>query len=331
MSQPTVCLMMGPGTLPGQGADRLDTLRYAPWASGKPNLTGHELLKALPEIAGFAKVEVHPGNPHPIATPDDLRRLALAMQAVADDPRIDGIVFVQGTNSIEESAYFLNLTVRTDKPLVVTGAQRPFTALSSDGGMNLLDAVRVAAAPAARGRGVLVVTNNEINAARDVTKTNTYRLQTFQSRAVGILGYADPDQIVFYRAVTRRHTRASEFDLTGVTAMPRVDVLYVFTGANGDLARAAVQLGARGLVVAGSGAGSAGELRKDLAAIAQQGIVVVRSARVGEARVIRDDNWQEPGFVAADNLNPQKAAMLLTLALTRTSDPDEVQRMFGEY
>lgn len=331
MSDKVVCLLMGPGTLPGQGIDRLDTVKYAPWISGRPPLTGHELLAALPEIAGIATVEVDAGNPYGIATLDHLRTLALRIEALAGRSEVVGIVFVQGTNSIEETAYFLNLTVHSDKPVVVTGAQRPFTALSSDGGMNLYDAVRVAGAPESRGKGVLVVTNNEINAARDVTKSSTYRLQAFRSRDVGVLGYADPDRIVFYRAPTRRHTTASPFDLAGVSAMPRVDIIYIHTGARADLAHAAVKLGARGLVIAGSGAGSAGDLRKDLAAIAAGGVVVVRSTRVGEGRVLRDDNWQEPGLVAADNLNPQKAAVLLSLALTRTADADEVQRLFDEY
>ncbi len=219
----------------------------------------------------------------------------------------------------------------TEKPIVVTGAQRPFTALSSDGPMNLVDALRVAGAPVASGKGVLVVTNDEINSAREVTKTHTYRLQTFRSRDLGVLGHADADRIVFYRAPTRRHTTRSELTLEGVERLPRVDVLYVHTGARPDLARAAVDLGARGLVVAGTGAGSLGALRAELAAIAREGVVVVRSTRVGEGRVIRDDNWQEPGMVAADNLNPQKAALLLALALTRTRDPDAIQRLFDEY
>jgi L-asparaginase len=215
--------------------------------------------------------------------------------------------------------------------VVVTGAQRPFTALSTDGPLNLLNAVRVAGAPEARGRGALVVANDEINAARDVTKTHTYRLHTFRSRDLGVLGYADADRIVFYRAPTRRHTVASEFDIRGVDHLPHVDVLYVHVGARPGLARAAVELGAAGLVIAGTGAGSTGALREELAAIARKGVVVVRSARVGEGRVVRDDNWQEPGMVAADNLNPQKAALLLALALTRTRDPDEIQRLFEEY
>jgi L-asparaginase len=326
-----IWLMIGPGTLPGQGVDRMDLLRYAVWRSGRPPLTGHELLTALPEIGQIAKVEVDDANPYPIASADDLRAIALRTEVVARRPEVGGIVFVQGTNSIEETAYFLNLTVHTDKPVIVTGAQRPFTAIGSDAQLNLIDAIRVAASPKAQGLGVLVVANSEINAARDVTKTNTYRLQTFRSRDLGILGYADADEIVFYRAPTRRHTVNSEFDLSAVQQLPRVDVIYVFTGARADLAAAAVKAGAQGLVIAGSGAGSTGEMRKELAAIASNGVVVVRSSRVGDGRVVRDDNWQEPGMVAADNLSPHKAAWLLALALSRTRDPDAIQRMFDEY
>jgi L-asparaginase len=327
----SIRLLLGPGTLPSQGVDRLDMLRYGVWISGMQPLDGHALLKAVPEIAQFANVTVDDGNPHPMATFDDLKKLALHIEKLAGDPSVDGIVFVQGTNSIEENAYFLNLTVRTNKPVIVTGAQRPFTGLSSDGPINLLNAIRVAASDEAKGKGVLVVTNGEINAARDVTKTDTYRLQTFRSRELGVLGYADVDKIEFYRAPVRRHTQDSVFDLSKVGAMPRVDIIYVFTGARADLAEAAVKLGAKGLVIAGSGAGSAGDMRKPLAEIVKQGVAVVRSARVGEGRVVRDDNWQEPGMIAADNLNPQKAAVLLSLALTKTRDPDEIQKFFDLY
>jgi len=323
--------MIGPGTLPGQGVDRMDMLRYAEWVSGRKPLNGNELVAALPEIGHIAKVEVDDKNPHPIDSAKALQGIAARMELVARRPEVGGIVFVQGTNSIEETAYFLNLTVHTDKPIVVTGAQRPFTALGSDGPLNLIDAIRVAASSKARGMGVLVVANSEINAARDVTKTNTYRLQTFRSRDLGILGYTDLDQIVFYRTPTRRHTLNSEFDIANLEQLPRVDVIYVFTGARADLATAAVNAGAHGLVIAGSGAGSTGEMRKELAKFAAQGVVIVRSSRVGDGRVVRDDNWQEPGMVAADNLSPHKAAWLLTLALTRTRDPDVIQRMFDEY
>lgn len=330
-SLPRVRLLIGPGTLHSQGKDRLDLLRYNELLSGRPRLTGQQLLEAVPEIGQVARVAVDPDNPFEMATPENLRHLARHVEATLGQSDVDGLVFVQGTNSIEETAYFLNLAVHSAKPVVVTGAQRPFTALSSDGALNLLNAIRVAGSREARGKGALVVTNDEINAARDVTKTHTYRLQTFRSRDLGVLGYADPDRIVFYRTPTRRHTTASEFDLRGVERLPQVDVLYVHAAARPALARAAVELGAEGLVIAGTGAGSTGALREELAAIARAGTIVVRSARVGEGRVVRDDNWQEPGMVAADNLNPQKAALLLALALTRTRDPDEVQRMFDEY
>src|SRR6187455_823917 len=133
----------------------------------------------------------------------------------------------------------MNLTVRSDKPVVIVGAQRPFSTLSSDGPLNLLNAIRVAADPVSRGKGTLVVVNDEINAARDVTKTNTYRVQTFQSRELGILGYADPDRIVFYRAPTRKHTTQSQFDLAGIKAFPKVSILYSHAGDNGDLVQPA--------------------------------------------------------------------------------------------
>jgi L-asparaginase len=178
----------------------------------------------------------------------------------------------------------------------------------------------------------LVVLNDEINAARDVTKTNTYRVETFQARELGILGYADPDKIVFYRTPTRKHTTQSEFDITQINAFPKVSILYGYSGDDGDLATAAVAAGAKGLVIAGTGAGHTQNARKTLKELYDTtGVVVARSARVGAGRVIKDDNWQEPGFIAADNLSPQKARILLQLALTRTTKPDEIQKMFDEY
>jgi L-asparaginase len=328
---PRIHLLIGPGTLTSQGRDRLDLLRYGPWHSGKERLSGEAVLAALPEVSRFARPTVDAGNPHDVATPDDLRRLALHIGSIAGRDDIDGLVLIQGTNALEETAYFLNLTVRTSKPIVVTGAQRPFTALSSDGAMNLLDAIRAAGAAEAAGKGVLVVANGEINAARDVTKTSTYRLHTFRSRDLGVLGYVDADRVIFYRSPLRRHTIDSEFDLGAIATMPQVDILYVHAGARGTLADAAVASGARGIVIAGTGGGSLGPIEDAVTAIAAAGTVVVRASRVGEGRVIRDDNWQKPGMVAADNLSAHKAALLLSLALTRTSAADEVQAIFDSY
>src|SRR5262252_1375417 len=284
-----VHVMTGAGTIPRNPANRLEYLRYA--TTGEPRLTGKQMLERIPEVQKFARVTVESDEFIPYDQPHELKALSLQMSARLADPDISGVVFTHGTNTIEETAYFMNLTVRSEKPVVIVGAQRPFSTLSSDGPLNLLNAIRVAGDPASRGKGALVVLNDEINAAREVTKSNTYRVETFQSRELGILGYADPDRIVFYRAPTRRHTTQSQFDLTQIDAFPKVDILYAHSGDDGNLAKAAV----------------------------------------GAGRVVRDDNWQEPGFVAADNLSPQKARILLQLALTKTSKPDEIQQMFDEY
>jgi L-asparaginase len=327
---PRVHLMIGPGTLPSVGKDRMDLLRYR--LSGIPRLTGAQMLEPLPEIGKIARVEVDKANPYAQASYEDLRKLALRADEVLRSPDIDGLVYVQGTNTIEETAYFLGLTVHSEKPIIVTGAQRPYNGLSSDAQMNLLDAVRLACAPQSRGKGVLVAFNGEINAGRDVTKTNTYHLQTFRTRDLGLLGYIDPDRIEFYRTPHRRHTVNSEFSLAGVESLPYVDVAYIHTGTRAGLANAMVALGAKGIVLASVGAGAPGPLDKELTDIlAKRSAVVVQSSRVGEGRIVRNNNWWEAGMVVADNLSPQKAAILLAPALTKTSDPDAIQRMFDEY
>jgi L-asparaginase len=329
-AMPHIHLMIGPGTLPSVGKDRMDLLHYR--LSGKPRLTGEQMLEPLPEIAKFARVEVDKGNPYEQGSYEDLRKLALRADEVLRSPDVDGLVYIQGTNTIEETCYFLSLAVHSDKPIVVTGAQRPFNALSSDAQINFLDAVRLASASAARGKGALVAFNGEINAAREVTKTNTYHLQTFRTRDLGLLGYIDPDKIEFYRTPHRRHTVASEFNLAGVPSMPYVEIAYIHTGTRAGVADAMVGLGAKGIVLATVGAGAPNALTKELEGIInKRSAVVVQSSRVGEGRIVRGNNWYEPGMVVADNLSPQKAALLLTLALTKTSDVEEIQRMFDEY
>src|SRR5215467_5502134 len=327
---PRVHLLIGPGTLPSVGRDRMDLVQYR--KSGNPRMTGAQMLEQLPEIAKIARVDVDKANPYEQASYDSLRKLALRVDEVLRSPDVDGAVYVQGTNTIEETAYFLNLTVHSDKPIVVTGAQRPFNALSSDAQMNLLDAVRLASAPASRGKGTLVAFNGEINAARDVTKTNTYHLQTFRTRDLGLLGYIDPDKIEYYRTPNRRHAVNSEFSLTGVQSMPYVEVAYIHTGTRAGVANAMVGLGAKGIVIASVGAGAPNGLDKELEEIIKNGsAVVVQSSRVGEGRIVRGNNWYEAGMVVADNLSPQKSALRSTVALTKTSNVDEIQRMFDEY
>jgi L-asparaginase len=241
---PRVQLMIGPGTLPSVGKDRMDLLRYL--ASGNPRLTGEQMLESLPEIAKVAGVVVDNGNSYGQGSYDDLRKIGLRAEEVLKSPDIDGLVYVQGTNTLEETAYFLNLTVHSDKPVVVTGSQRPFNGLSSDAQMNLIDAVRLASAPESRGKGTLVAFNGEINAARDVTKTNTYHLHAFRTRDLGLLGYIDPDKIEFYRTPSRRHTVNSEFSLADVQSMPYVEIAYIHTGTRAGMANAMVALGAKG-------------------------------------------------------------------------------------
>jgi L-asparaginase len=329
--RPRIFLSLGPGTLPSQGGNRLDFTSYTARLSGKPPLTGREMIAALPEIEAVADIVHDDKAPHAQGTHEDIRKLARYLDNIARRDDVDGIVWIQGTNTLEETAYFLNLTVRTSKPVIVVGAQRPFTALSTDAHLNLFNAVRVAASEAASGMGVLTVTNSEIIAARDVTKTSTYQVQTFRGRDLGVLGYADPDRVVFYRGVTRRHTRASEFDIQTIDRLPAVEIIYPHTGSNPGLARAAVGLGAEGLVIAGIGAGALGVFTEPVKTLVAEGVAVVRSARVGEGRVLAVGNNHEAGTIAADNLNPQKAAVLLALALTRSQEPAELQRIFDEY
>lgn len=326
-----VSLVVCPGTLPSQGKHRLDITHYNIRSSGKERLTARQMLEHFPEIADIADVTPDEGPPLPVATHGDLARFARHIQAVVDRPEVDGAVVVQGTNTLEETAFFLNLVIKTVKPVIIVGSQRPFTSVSTDAHLNLFNAIRVAASPEARGKGVLAVTNSEINAARDVTKTFTFQVQTFRSRDLGVLGYADADRIVFYRTPTRIHTTASEFTLEDADGLPKVEILYCHTGADPRLARAAVDLGAQGLVIAGIGAGAMGVYLQELVDLAREGVRVVRSARVGEGRVLATGNAHEDGTIAADNLNPQKAAILLAFAMARGKDNAGIQSVFDAY
>ena len=334
MADPTlrrICLMRGPGTLPSQGAHRMDLTHYNVKFSGKGLMSTRDMVAAIPEINAIAQIVFDDDGPNDQATHEHLRLLARKMNGILARPDIEGLVYVQGTNTLEETAFFLNLTLRSPKPVVVVGAQRPFTSISTDAHLNLVNAIRVAACADAQGKGVVTVTNSEINAARDVTKTSTFQVQTFRSRDLGLLGYADADRVSFYRAPLRRHTMQSEFDIGAIDALPAVEILYPHTGTNPALARAAVTLGAQGLVIAGIGAGALGLFSAELKALAREGVTVARSARVGEGRVIPLGNAHEAGMVATDNLNPQKAAVLLALAMTQTRDPAALQRFFDEY
>jgi L-asparaginase len=257
---------------------------------------------------------------------------ALCSKLVAEHPDLAGIVIGHGTASLEETAYMLNLVLKVPVPVVLIGSQRPASGLSTDAAINLVNGVRTAASPDSRGRGVLVVLNDEIQAAREVTKTSNWRMQTFRTPDFGVLGHADADRIAFYRKPERRHMPDTEFDLAGLEALPRVDIAYAYAGSDGTAVRAFIAAGAKGLVSAGFAPGMAPPADFEaMAEAVKQGVVVVQSSRAGSGRIHRGKRLVDTGILAADNLNPQKARILLALALTRTSDPTEIARMFATY
>lgn len=206
------------------------------------------------------------------------------------------------------------------------------TAMSADGPVNLLNAVALAGSQEAVGKGVLIAMNDQINGARDATKTNTTHVETFKSWELGYLGYFQNGKPIFYKASLRRHTAAAEFDISKVTALPRVDIVYLHVNCDDILVRAAVSAGAQGIVIAAFGHGNLHiNIKPALIKTARSGIPVVRSTRVGNGIVSRSADDTDNKFIAADSLNPQKARILLQLALLRTKSPEEIQRMFDEY
>lgn len=312
-------------------------------------LTVDELVALVPELDRHATVETEQfANVASSAITVD-QWLALARRInrlFRERPDLAGIVVTSGTDTLEETAYFLNLTVRSDRPVVVVGAMRMPDDTSYDGAANLLHAVRVAAAPVTRGRGVVVVLNGEIHAAREVRKSHAQRLDTFESGAYGLLGVVDEDTIVYYRRPGRRHTRRSEFDIASIDRLPRVDIVMTYLDAPGDLLLSARERGAEGLVMAASGAGATTPDQSDaLRQLVESGMMVVLATRTGGGRVPArrrpmetpadgngDTDWRyHPNRVSAEDLTPLKARILLMLALAVTDDGNEVQHMFRIY
>lgn len=247
-------------------------------------------------------------------------------------PDLSGVVILHGTSSMEETAYALSLTLKTDLPVVLTGSQRPASALSSDAGLNIFNAVRIASSPEAREMGVLIALNDEIHAAREVTKNSNGRLQTFISPDFGALGHADGDRVVFYRKPMRRHNPSTEFDILSMDTLPRVDIAYSYAGADGVAIKAFLQAGAKGIVAAAFAPGLLNP-QEDLVMreAAQRGIKVVISSRAGSGRTFAPSKSRAAGYIQAENLNPQKARILLAFALTVTEDRDQMQRIFEQY
>jgi L-asparaginase len=261
-------------------------------------------------------------------------KLARRVNELLAKPDVAGIVVTHGTDTLEETGFFLDLVIKSDKPVVLVGSMRPATSTSADGPLNLYNAVAVAADPEARGLGVLVVVNDDLHAARDIQKMNTTDVQTFTSPNRGQLGEAYYGKARYFNRPTYRHTSKSEFSLDGLDALPRVDIVYSHENADGALVRASVAAGAKGIVLAGVGDGNATQAVIDaLAEAAKKGIVVVRSTRVGSGIVRRNIELNDDalGFVSAMELNPQKARVLLRMGLTKTKDVGQIQRYFTEY
>jgi L-asparaginase len=265
---------------------------------------------------------------------DIMLKLAKRINELLSSGGADGVVVTHGTDTMEETAFFLNLTVKSDKPVVLVGSMRPSTAVSADGPLNLYNAVGVAADPQAKGRGVLVVMNDQIHGAHSLTKTSTTAVQTFMSPLRGLVGVVAYGKNDWYNMPPWKHTSQSEFDVSNVTKLPRVDVVFGDVDMSPDLIDASVNAGAKGIVIAGVGNGNMNKGSVDAAArAAKKGVVVVRSSRVATGLVdrnveVKDD---ELGFVASDELNPQKSRILLSLALLKDTQPMQIQELFRTY
>jgi L-asparaginase len=313
-------------------------------------LTADELVALTPGLERYARAETEQfaNIASSALTLEQWLGLARRINTLfATDPDLTGIVVTSGTDTLEETAYFLNLTVKSDKPVVVVGSMRNPSTVGYEGAANLLEAFRVAAEPASRGKGVLVVLNDEINAARDVTKTDALRLHTFQTRSYGILGVVDSDRVVYYRDVVKKHTRSAEFDVATIETLPRVDVVMVYQGASGDIIKALADQGAKGIVIASAGAGAtSGSQSEGISYAVEKGVFVVTSTRTGSGRIAARRRTapsanpsgtpgQPPArselLIAGEDLAPLKARVLLMLALTKTRDAADIQRMFTEY
>jgi L-asparaginase len=260
--------------------------------------------------------------------------LANRINALLGTDGVDGVVVTHGTDTMEETAHFLNLTIKSKKPVVLTGAMRPSTAISADGPLNLYNAVAVAADPDAAGRGALVVMNDRIHGAHSLSKTNTTSVETFISPINGLIGTVNNGKTEYFRRPFRKHTHKSQFSVEGVTSLPRVDIIYACADMPADLIDGSMEKGAKGIVVAGDGNGNMNAATIERAArAAEKGVIIVRSSRVPTGKVGRNVEIDDDrmGFIASDELNPAKARVLLMLALLKKRRLGEIQRLFYEY
>jgi L-asparaginase len=328
--KPNVAILATGGTIAGAAA----TGTQAGYTSGA--VTIDAMLAAVPGVKELANVK---GEQISNVGSQDMSfeimlKLANRINVLLASPDVDGIVVTHGTDTMEETAYFLNLVVKSDKPVVMVGSMRPSTAVSADGPLNLYNAVGVAIDPKSKGRGVMVVMNDWIHGAHSLTKTSTTAVQTFMSPLRGVMGIASYGKNDFYNAPVWKHTTKSEFDISGVSKLPRVDIIFACADMPPDLIDASVANGAKGIVIAGVGNGNMNKSGLEAAARAvKKGVIVVRSSRVATGSVGRnvEVNDDELGFIASDELNPQKARILLSLALIKPHSKEDIQKMFYSY
>ena len=329
-TKPNIVILATGGTIAGAAASGTQSA----YTSGA--VTIDAMLKAVPGIEKLANIK---GEQISNVGSQDISfaimlKLAKRINELLSTPDVDGIVITHGTDTMEETAYFLNLTVKSDKPVVMVGSMRPSTAVSADGPLNLYNAVAVAADPQAKGRGVLVVMNDQIHAAHSLTKTSTTSVQTFMSPLRGVVGVTAYGKNDWYNNPPWKHTSQSEFDISNVTKLPRVDIVFADADMEPDLIDASVNAGAKGIVIAGVGNGNMNKVSVDAAARAvKKGVIVVRSSRVATGMVDRnvEVNDDELGFIASDELNPQKSRILLSLALLKPESSSQIQQSFRTY
>ena len=324
---PTVAVLATGGTIAGAG-DIGKATNYRPGQLDVNALVG--MAEGAHDIANVRAVQICNVNSDDITTEHWLS-LARTIDEMATEPDVDGFVITHGTDTLDETAYFLNLVVKTDKPVVLTGAMRPATATSPDGPMNLLQSIARAGNPQARGRGVMVVFSDGIFGGRDVRKISTFQTDAFSASDFGCMGYMVDGEPHFYNTSSKMHTTATEFEVESLDGLPQVAVAYFPVDANPALLDFLVENGAKGIVIAGAGAGcysKAWDAR--IVALAKTGVPVVRSSRIGAGMITHDDAYGG-NLIKGNDLAPQKAAVLLRLALTRTSDPAQIQAMFDRY
>ncbi len=325
---PAIVILGTGGTIAAAAASAANTTDYALAHGVEAVIQAVPQVHAIAAISGEQVVNVSSQE----INNSVLLTLAKRVNVVLQSDSVNGVVITHGTDTMEETAYFLNLVVKSTKPVVLVGAMRPSTALSADGPLNLLDAVAVAASSKSHGMGVLMVLNGRVGSARHMVKTHTVGTDAFTGQEYGVIGSVIDGKVDFHAAPLRAHTVHCDFDVSLLAALPEVDIIYGFQGAGSTLFEAAISAGAKGIVFAATGNGTLSEAAKKGALMAhEKGVAFVRSTRVASGTVSVKSNDIEFNTVASNSLNPQKARVLLGLALTLTNDRTRLQDYFDRY